>query len=64
MHSAVPIPEDGRPPMLTCMHKDAATVWLKIWVAYLTFTFVKVFGRMCLNVNLGAAQIGNSLSLL
>ena len=64
MHSAVPIADDGRPPTLTCMHMHAATVWLKIWVAYLTFILAKLFGRMCLSVNLGAALICNSLSLL
>ncbi len=27
--SAVPIADDARPPMLTYVHNDAATVWLK-----------------------------------
>jgi hypothetical protein len=27
--SAVPIADDARPPMLTFVHNDAATVWLK-----------------------------------
>ena len=64
MHSAVPIADDGRPPTLTYINIDAATVWLSICVAYLTFIFAKLFGLMCLSVNLGAALMGNSLSLL
>ena len=61
-NSAVPIAADGRPPILTYVHRDAATVWLKIWEAYLTFILQTLLGFMCLSVNLGAALMVSSLS--
>lgn len=55
--SDVPKALADRPPMLTYEHIAAATVWLKICVAYFTFISEKPFGCRCFSVNFGAVRL-------
>ena len=64
MNCAVPIALGGKTPKLMYVQSEAATVWLKTCVAYLTFILLKLFGWICLSVSLCADLIVSSLSLL